>query len=317
MDYYMLTVPRTVHKKVLRIMIDANDCKTWIIGKEKGKNGYEHWQIRLGTSNKAFFDWVKLYIPTAHVEKATDTTGAYERKEGQYWTSADRSEVLQQRYGKLRKAQKAVLRALQATNDRQVAVWYDHTGCVGKSWFTGAMWERGLAYVTPATVDSVKGMIQYVASCYTQGGWRPYVIIDIPRSWKWSEQLYCAIESIKDGLFYDTRYNASMVNIRGVKVLVMTNTLPKLDALSIDRWVIIDNQYWRDGLRSRLIVTLWRLLTPPLGGVGSPWCLCFFRLEGVLFFKSNKTGGKPPVFPPRLSGHARSSKGSSTTNYLY
>lgn len=142
------------------------------------------------------------------------------------------------RYGEFRNNQKRALMALEQTNDRQVLVWYDESGNVGKSWFTGALWERGLAYVVPPTIDTVKGMIQWVASCYSDGGYRPYIIIDIPRSWKWSEQLYTAIESIKDGLVYDTRYHSRMQNIRGVKILCMTNTMPKLDKLSSDRWVI-------------------------------------------------------------------------------
>nr|QDM14451.1 replication-associated protein [Porcine associated porprismacovirus]QDM14453.1 replication-associated protein [Porcine associated porprismacovirus] len=240
MQTYMMTIPRTVSKRALRIMIDANDCKKWIIGKEKGKNGYEHWQVRIETSNDSFFEWMQEHIPTAHIEKSDNGVDEcdYEAKEGQFIRYSDRVPVLIQRYGAFRPNQKRALQALQATNDRQVVVWYDETGNVGKSWFTGALWERGLAYVTPPTIDTVKGLIQWVASCYMDGGFRPYVIIDVPRSWKWSEQLYSAIESIKDGLIYDTRYHSRMINIRGVKVLVMTNTMPKLDKLSQDRWCI-------------------------------------------------------------------------------
>ncbi len=240
MQTYVMTIPRTVSKRALRIMIEKNDCKKWIIGKEEGKNGYKHWQIRIETSNDSFFEWMQDHIPTAHVEKSENGVDAcrYEAKEGQFVCYTDRPEVLRQRYGEFRSNQKRALQALQATNDRQVVVWYDETGNVGKSWFTGALWERGLAYVTPPTIDTVKGLIQWVASCYIDGGWRPYIIVDIPRSWKWSEQLYSAIESIKDGLIYDTRYHSRMINIRGVKVLCMTNTMPKLDKLSKDRWCI-------------------------------------------------------------------------------
>ncbi len=242
MQAWLLTVPRSVPKKALRIMIEKNDSKKWIIGKERGSNGYEHWQIRIEASNPNFFEWCKIHIPTAHVEKAERGVDecAYERKEGQFWSSADRPDVLRQRYGKLRPAQKRAIQALEATNDRQVVVWYDGGGNVGKSWLTGHLWETGQAYYVPPTVDTVKGMIQWVASCYMDGGYRPYVIIDIPRSWKWSDQLYTAIESIKDGLIYDTRYHARMINIRGVKVLVLTNTMPKIDKLSQDRWCICE-----------------------------------------------------------------------------
>lgn len=237
-----MTIPRTVPKRALRIMIENNDCKKWIIGKEKGRNGYEHWQVRVESSNAGFFEWCKQHIPSAHVEKAERGVDEclYERKEGQFWCSADRPEILRQRYGKLTDRQKRVLKALRTTNDREVMVWYDQRGNVGKSWLTGHLWERGEAYYVPPTIDTVKGMIQWVASCYFDGGYRPYVIIDIPRSWKWSDQLYCAIESIKDGLIFDTRYKSRVINIRGVKVLVLTNNKPKLDALSADRWRFIE-----------------------------------------------------------------------------
>ncbi|UUF87239.1 rep protein [Human associated porprismacovirus 1] len=200
---YMLTIPRDkVSKRELRIMLDKNDCHKWIIGKEEGKNGYKHWQIRLDTSNKQFFEWCKIHIPTASIRKAEVPKWDYEAKEGQYWKSSDRVDNLIQRFGEFRPNQKRAIQALRATNDREVLVWYDEGGNVGKSWFTGALWERGQAYVTPATVSTVQAMVQFVAS------------------------LYCAIESIKDGLVYDSRYQGRMVNIRGVKVIVMTNNKP-------------------------------------------------------------------------------------------
>ena len=238
---WMITAPRArVCKREWKIVLQKFDIKKWIIAKEKGKNGYEHWQVRLECSGKDFFKWMRDNIPSAHVEKAELGVDEcrYETKEGQYTMYSDRTEVLKQRFGGMRNNQKRALQALQATNDREIVVWYDEGGNIGKSWFTGALWERGLAYYVPPTIDTVKGMIQWVASCYRDGGYRPYIIIDIPRSWKWSEQLYVAIESIKDGLVYDTRYSSKMVNIRGVKIMCLTNTMPKLDKLSQDRWRI-------------------------------------------------------------------------------
>lgn len=239
---YMLTGPRhNTAEEFNRFYrwIRKNDVHKWVMGAETGQNGYDHWQIRMQTR----YTWDEMceIWKGFHVEEASDKW-EYETKEGIYWTSEDHRENRQMRFGEMRFAQKQALEALRATNDREVMVWYDQTGNVGKSWFTGALWERGLAYVVPPTVDTVKGMMQYVASSYIDHGWRPFVVIDIPRSWKWSEQLYTAIESIKDGLVYDTRYNSRMINIRGVKVLVMCNTLPKLDKLSADRWVIYDTE---------------------------------------------------------------------------
>lgn len=216
------------------IMIENNDCKKWIIGRETGQNGYEHWQIRLQTSNPEFFMWVKNHIPSAHVEKAEDAW-EYERKEGDYWCSNDTNEIRSCRFGKLRPEQKRLIKDLQKQSDRQIDVLYDPDGNWGKSWLTRHLWERKKAYYVPPTVQNVQGLIQWVASGYDG---EPIIIIDIPRSWKWSEQLYTAIETIKDGMVYDTRYSAKMRDIWGVKVLVFSNSMPKVTALSGDRWRI-------------------------------------------------------------------------------
>ena len=238
METYMLTIPRNVHKRTLMIMIEQNDCKRWIIAKEEGKNGYLHWQIRLQTSNDKFFEWVKMFIPTAHIEKAQDKW-EYERKEGKYWGSDDTTEIRAMRFGTLRENQKRVLKALERQNDRQVMVWYDKAGKQGKSWLVGHLWETGKACYVPPTMSTPKEIIQWVHSAYKGEG---LIVIDIPRSWSWSEALYTVIETVKDGLVYDPRYSANMRNIRGVKVLVMSNNKPKVGKLSADRWVI-----WEEG----------------------------------------------------------------------
>lgn len=230
----MLTIPRKVPKKILKIMLETNDCKKWVIAMETGHGGYDHYQVRLQTSNDGFFEWTKNYIPTAHVEKAQDAW-EYERKEGHYWTSWDTNEIRSCRFGCLTKAQRGIMRALREQNDRQIDVLVDKRGNWGKSWLARHLYETGEAFLVPPTVKDVQGIVQWIASGYNN---ESIVIIDIPRSWKWSEQLYTAIETIKDGMVYDTRYHAQMRDIWGVKVLVFTNEMPKVSALSADRWRI-------------------------------------------------------------------------------
>lgn len=234
----MLTIPRNVHKRVLRAMVEQNDTKKYIIAKESGFGGYEHWQIRIKVSNDNFFEWIKKNIPTAHVEEASETW-EYERKEGCYWTSEDTKEIRALRFGKPNLKQKRVLQAMKKQGDREILVWFDKSGKQGKSWLCGHLWEKGKACYVPPTLSSVKDIISWVHSAYNNEG---LIIIDIPRSWKWNEALYTAIETIKDGLVYDPRYSARMRNIRGVKVLCLTNTMPKVSALSEDRWKIIGEE---------------------------------------------------------------------------
>lgn len=270
MKTYMLTIPRDDDPRhpVIRLMkyIRDNDIKKWIVAEECGRSGYKHWQIRM-QAREGFFEfeekqqpkigpnwtivyekirigsgWANKNIPTAHIEECSDTW-EYEAKEGRYWASWDTVEVHRMRWGRPRWYQEAVINRLRTTNDREVMVWVDPKGNVGKSWLVGHLFETGRAYYLPPTMTTVQSMLQTMASLAHQDREegrppRPYVIIDIPRTWKWSKELYCAIESIKDGLIMDPRYSARPINIRGVKVLVLTNEQPKLDSLSADRWVI-------------------------------------------------------------------------------
>lgn len=240
--------------------INEYDVHKWIIGAEEGKGGYRHWQIRIAARDDFWkFDeikvgkgkkaetikvgtgWVNINIPEAHVEECSDTWD-YEAKEGRFIASWDTKDVRKLRFGKMRWYQKEAVEALRRTNDRQVMIWVDVMGNSGKSWLVGHLYETGQAYYLPPTLTSVQSMLQTMADLAWQDRKRGYpprdlVIIDLPRSWKWSKDLYCAIETIKDGLIMDPRYGARPINIRGIKVLVMCNTSPKLDALSKDRWV--------------------------------------------------------------------------------
>lgn len=256
----MITMPRNENQNALKLIryINTHDVKKWVIGAEVGRNGYQHWQCRIAVSDDHFFEyeevydwirqakkkvgtgWINVNIPEAHVEECSDTW-EYETKEGRYIASWDTPEVRQLRFGRMRWAQKQAIVELGWTDDREILVWVDKEGNKGKSWLVGHLYETGQAYYLPPTLTSVQSMLQTMASLAWEDRKqgrppRKYVLIDIPRSWKWSKELYCAIETIKDGLILDPRYSARPINIRGVKVLVLCNTRPDLDHLSEDRW---------------------------------------------------------------------------------
>lgn len=240
--FYTMERKIIVHKRALHIMLDANDCHEYTIAREVGKNGYRHYQIRLQSSNPDFFDWCKCNIPTAHVEKAEVSDDRYERKGGDFWSSRDTVEIRKLRFGTPRAEQQDRIDLLRSQSDRMIDVWYDPSGNQGKSWLCGYLFEKGMAHYIPPYLENVKQIVQTTASLQMEQ-YRPILVIDVPRSLKWSESLYTALEAIKDGLIMDTRYSARTVNIRGTKLLVLTNTKIKLDQLSLDRWRINGKPY--------------------------------------------------------------------------
>lgn len=238
-----------------------NDVKKWIVACEEGRGGYKHYQIRLKTSNPDFYGieekkvpvgfkegrivyekkkykvgWLAENIPEAHCEEAQDLWN-YERKEHHYVSSEDTREILNIRYGHLRTNQEKILERLNEQSDREVTVVFDQLGNHGKSWMAIHLYETGRAMVVPRASTTAEKLSAYVCSAYAG---EPIIIIDIPRSRKITGELYEAIEELKDGLVFDHRYSGHCRNIRGVKVLVTTNEKMDINALSKDRWKIID-----------------------------------------------------------------------------
>lgn len=241
MSTWCATIPRSeATKRKLFLFIESQDIHKWVVGRETGKHGYEHWQIRIEWLDKDDPDVFKIWkdwFYTGHLELARTDNWDYEKKDGRYFCWDDTAGKIQQRYGPLRPNQKEVLSKLDATNDRQIVLWHDTHGNTGKSFLCGALWERRIGYYCPPYLTTVKEIIQFVASGYNQ---EPYIVIDMPRDMKWTNALYTGIEAIKDGLIAEPRYSAHTRNIKGVKVLVLSNTSPRLDKLSEDRWVIYE-----------------------------------------------------------------------------
>lgn len=256
-EIWMFTAP--YKKGILSDLAKAwreYDGKKYQIGIEKGRNGYRHVQGRIKISadttwnrntlermgrkkikrvekGSHFFD--RCARNSIHCTK-TEQWSDYEGKEGFYISSDDRPSIRMQRFGELTEEQKGVLRLADSTDDRQVVVWFDQEGKHGKSWLCKALSERKKGYYIDKG-NTAQGMVKDLNSAVREGGYREYIMIDIPRSSKWENKDYMAIEKIKDGLVTDPRYGYHIENLTDCKVIVMCNTMPKLDKLSKDRWV--------------------------------------------------------------------------------
>lgn len=228
----MMTAPYEKVKCTLWVAILRKyDVKKWIIAKETGKQGYAHWQVRMQISGDydQFFKWVQLVTDMrVHIEQSQTWTD-YERKEGHFYTSEDTARIRNQRFGKPRWYQQVVIDTLYRTNDREIVCWVDEVGNRGKSWLASHLWETGRAHVLNPTLNASR-MIADACSMLTKQ-YRPIMVINIPRTWKWTDDLMVTIETLKDGLISDPRYENTTIN-RDVMILVMTNSEPKLNKLS-------------------------------------------------------------------------------------
>ena len=141
--------------------------------------------------------------------------------------------VRMERFGKPRGWQETALKRLRTQNDRQVDVWYDPIGNRGKSWLAGHLYEKGKACVVPRDWTQASEITNYLIHNYNDEG---IIVIDIPRESPIPKGFYACVEMIKDGLIASTKWEGKMRNIRGVKILILTNKKLDADGLSKDRW---------------------------------------------------------------------------------
>lgn len=116
-------------------------------------------------------------------------------------------------------------------NNRVINVLVDQKGGIGKGSLTDYLRYNNLGFVVPPLnnyKDVMGVVIDRPASTY---------IIDVPRAHGGvAAELWSALESIKDGYAFDTRYHFRERRFRRPCIWVFTNTQPDTDMLSHDRW---------------------------------------------------------------------------------
>ncbi len=122
---------------------------------------------------------------------------------------------------------------------RQVHVYVDVTGGWGKTILTKYMVDQMNAIVVGGkTADAAYA----IAKRLERNESIPIVVFDIPRGGRRVINWH-AVEKIKDGCLFATKYESGMLRFNSPHVVVFTNEWPDLTRLSADRWVVRDLNY--------------------------------------------------------------------------
>lgn len=138
--------------------------------------------------------------------------------------------------------QRGIWEILQTNDNRKVDVIIDEVGGKGKSSFSRYLGESNLACKMPYIGDAdimIKSLCAKISGWRSEGRADPkIVVIDVPRStcMKAEHKFWAAVEMIKDGYLYETRYTFSEVYFTPPRVLVLMNQKPAVENLSKDRW---------------------------------------------------------------------------------
>lgn len=135
-----------------------------------------------------------------------------------------------------RKWQQELLDMLNGKPDDRSCYWYyDPVGQFGKSKIAKFLgWKKNALYLSWAdTKDAIHNVSKNMG--------KPIYLFDIPRTkpkLMACDDMYSSIEQIKNGVVANTKYEASTQYMDPPWVIVFSNQLPKLEAMSNDRWKI-------------------------------------------------------------------------------
>lgn len=214
----------------------------WEAGNEEGTlhiQGACYWK------NKASFSHVKGKFPKAHVAQSSNwhrlknyCSKKETRVEGPFRSSNSLS-IKDPLHGKQLFAwqQKVVDILKEEPNDRTIYWFVDTVGCHGKTSLAKhiCLSMEDSIFLTGKAADMKYGVFSYIESKKTSAP--RVVMIDLVRSQEHFFS-YQGLEEVKNGIFYNTKYESKMVLYDCPHVIVFANWPPEKEKLSMDRWKI-------------------------------------------------------------------------------
>lgn len=214
------------------------DASKYAVNPEEGKQGTPHLQGVVEYKHARSFDSMKKLFP-CHWEKCIS------KKAVQYCTKLDTQvgDPLIKGYKKIKPLIKEFKDWQLKLNDifkedpdsRKIYWVVDPVGGAGKTTYC-----KHLVQTRDDTlyVCGKAGDIKYGISSWLETKELRIVLLDYTRSLE-NYVSYEGLESIKNGIFFNTKYESRMVCFDTTHVVCFSNFEPNMDMLSGDRWVVI------------------------------------------------------------------------------
>lgn len=219
-------------------------CKKYIFQEEVGENKTPHLQGSIWLSAKKRITALKKIHNKIHWETMRNETASIAycqksdtRKEGgRVWRKGFAKPLKDPLADKvLYDFQNEIINLIKKDPDDRKVFWYwDAQGCKGKTSLAKHICMHHNAIYVQGKASDIKFGVMDILN---KRGEIDIVIMGLPRSY---EQFvsYDAIESIKDGIFYNSKYESGMCIFNSPHVIVLANFKPDESKLSADRWVI-------------------------------------------------------------------------------
>jgi len=213
---------------------------TYIIGKEVGESGTPHLQGYLHFKTPRKFETLKRLNNRLHLEIARGTDEqnyVYCSKENDFVTNIKKPYTY--KLTSLYKWQENLLSLVEIEvknpNDRVIHWYIDPEGGKGKTSMCKHLYHNypGTLYLTGKATDMKYAIFQHLEQKKPLN----LVVMDFTRT---SEGYvsYQGIEEIKNGIFFNGKYESGCVSFEPPIVICFSNWAPDKEALSKDRWNI-------------------------------------------------------------------------------
>lgn len=216
-------------------------CKEFYFQLEEGKDGYRHYQGCFSLNTKEFFNTVKNYFPNyIHLEAVTNWHASKlyvmknESRLAGPWTH-ETVFIKDPLEGKtLYPWQQEITDLLKIEpNDREIIWLWDEKGNIGKTTFV-----KHMCINHPSKVIMVSGKASDIKYALSRDECNPRIVFFHYVRSQEGFVSYQAIEEIKDGLWFNQKYESKMVIKNPIHIIVLANFPPDEHALSQDRWNI-------------------------------------------------------------------------------
>lgn len=232
-------------------------AKKFVFQLEKGEeNDYKHWQGRMSLHKKARQPSVLALFTQNGMKAPNYCQPTYDTQSFSYvmktqtrilgpFRDGEKIQRVPWQYqldpAKLYPYQKVIYDSYNSKDSRFINFVYCPTGNIGKSSIVHYMSASGMGYTIPPFNDA-KDLLAFVCdTLYEKDIFEPKLFfVDLPRAMKQYKLagLYSALESIKGGVVYDSRYHARKYYFCSPQVWIFSNEKPYLRSLSRDRWKI-------------------------------------------------------------------------------
>lgn len=225
--------------------------KGWlfVLGKEVGEEGTPHLHLYFESKGGVAFSTLKKKIPRGNFKACKGNRQSnwnYITKDGDYVTNIEMrtfAEILKDEcmdeYKNVvwKEWQQEILDLLKnkATNSRDINWYWEETGNVGKSYLCKYLALTRNVIICDGKKDNIFNQVRNTIVLEKK---KPDIILlDVPRSGVGFVN-YGVIEQLKTGLIYSGKYEGGQLSFPWPHVIVFSNTLPDMAAVSADRWVI-------------------------------------------------------------------------------